>query len=181
MKNIFGLTGEIASGKGTVTRYLAEKYESNFYRFSGILRDIAKRAHLEENRETLQKISTMFREYFGSDVLSRTIYLDVKSDKHDIIAVDGVRRFEDVKFLRKLPGFKLIYIEADLKKRYARLIKRRENSDDATKTLEEFKKDLVGEAEVEIKALRDKADVVIKNNGTQKELYAQVDKLVNNN
>ena len=179
MKIILGLTGEIASGKGTVAKYLAEKYGSNFYRFSGILRDVAKRAHLEENRENLQKISTMFREYFGSDILAKTIYLDVKNDKHEIITVDGVRRFEDVEYLKKLAGFKLIYIETNLEKRYERLIKRRENSDDATKTFEGFKKDLIGEAELEIKALKDKADIIIENNGTREDLYKKIDNILN--
>lgn len=179
MRIILGLAGEIASGKGTVAKYLTEKYGSNYYRFSGILRDVAKRAHLEENRENLQKISTMFREYFGSDILIKTIYLDVENDKHKMITVDGVRRLEDVEFLKKLPGFKLIYIEADLEKRYERLTKRGENSDDAKKTFEEFKKDLELEAELEIKALKNKADAVIENNGTREELYAQVNKLIN--
>jgi dephospho-CoA kinase len=181
MKIILGLTGEIASGKETVAKYLAEKYGSSSYRFSGILRDVAKRIHLEENRENLQKISTMFREYFGSDILAKTIYLNVKNDKHEIVAINGVRRFEDVEFLKKLPEFKLIYIETDLEKRYERLVKRRENADDATKTFEDFKKDLEREAESEIKALRDKADVVVENNGTREELYAQVDKIINKN
>jgi len=179
MRIILGLAGEIASGKGTISKYLAEKYGSNFYRFSGILRDVAKRAHLEENRENLQKISTMFREYFGSDILAKTIYLDVENDEHEMITVDGVRRFEDVEFLKKLPGFKLIYIEADLERRYERLTKRGENSDDAIKTFEGFKKDLKLEAELEIKALKNKADAVVENNGTREELYAQVDKIIN--
>lgn len=179
MKIILGLAGEIASGKGAVAKYLAEKYGSNFYRFSGILRDVAKRAHLEENRGNLQKISTMFREYFGSDILAKTIYLDVENDDHEMITIDGVRRFEDVEFLKKLPGFKLVYIEAGLKKRYERLIQRRENADDATKTFPEFKRDLEREAESQIKALKEKADVVIENDGTREELYAQVDKIIN--
>ena len=181
MKIILGLAGEIASGKGAVAEYLAKRHGSNFYRFSGILRDMAKRAHLEESRENLQKISTMFREYFGSDILAKIIFLDVKSDEHEIITIDGVRRLEDVEFLKKLPGFKLVYIEADLQKRYERLIKRRENSDDATKTFEDFKKDLEREAELEIKKLKEMADVVIENNGAQEELYAQVDKIINKN
>lgn len=178
MKIILGLAGEIASGKGAVAKYLAEKHDSNFYRFSSILRDITKRVHLEENRENLQKISTMLREYWGSDILSKTIYCDVKNDKHDVITVDGVRRFEDVEFLKKIPGFKLVYIEADLEKRYERLIKRREDADDATKTLEGFKKDLEREAELEVKKLKDQADFIIENNGTREELYAQVDKII---
>lgn len=179
MKIIFGLSGEIACGKGTAAKYLAEKYGSNFYRFSSILRDIARRIHLEEKRENLQKISTMLREYWGSDILSKTICHDVKSDEHDVITVDGIRRFEDFELLKKLPGFKLVYIEADLEKRYERLIKRREDADDATKTLEDFKKDLEREAELEVKKLKNKADVIIDNNSTREELYAQVDKIIN--
>lgn len=177
-KVIVGLAGEISSGKGTTAKYIAKKYKGNIHRFSTMLRDVAKRMYLEENRENLQKISTMLREYFGADILSKAIYFDVKNDKHRIIIIDGVRRPSDLEYLKKLTGFKLVYIETDMAKRYERIVKRGENTDDAKKTFKEFQKDHKKEAETQIRKMRGQADAVINNDETFKDLYRQIDKII---
>ncbi len=177
-KIILGLVGEMAGGKGTVAKYLVKKYKGNSHRFSTMLRDLAKRMYLEESRNNLQKISEIFRHNFSEDILSKVIYQDVKNDQHKIIAVDGVRRASDIKYLQTFSNFKLIYIEACLEKRFARTKARYENSDDETKTFAEFKKDQKKEAELQIRGLKAKADFVIDNNGNFKELYAQIDRII---
>lgn len=178
-KIILGLAGEIAGGKGTAAKYICEKYSGSAHRFSTALRDVARRMHLEENRENLQKISTIFRENFFDDILSSVIAKDVEDDTHEIIAIDGVRRIADISYLQKIPGFKLVYIDADMKKRYERIILRGENSDDNQKTFEDFKKDHEREAERQIKNLKTEADFVINNNGSFEELYGQIDETIN--
>lgn len=177
-KIILGLAGEMASGKGTVAKYLVKKYKGNSHRFSTMLRDVARRMYLEESRNNLQTISEIFRQNFSQDILSKVIYQDVKNDSHRIVAVDGVRRAPDIKYLQTLPSFKLIYIETDLENRFARTRVRYENSDDETKTFEEFKKDQKKEAELQIRGLKKKADFVIDNNGDLKKLYSQIDKVI---
>lgn len=177
-KIILGLAGEIASGKGTVAKYICEKYDGSSHRFSTMLRDVAKRMYLPENRENLQKISTIFRENFFDDILSSVIAKDVKNDEHKIIAIDGVRRMADIAYLKKLPNFKLVYISTSLEKSFERITKRNENSDDEGKTFEEFKKDHEREAELQIRNLEGKADFVVDNNGTFEELYSQIDKII---
>lgn len=179
-KIILGLAGEIASGKGTTAKYIAKKYKASTHRFSTMLRDVAERMHLEESRNNLQKISTMFRDYYGEDILSRTICFDVENDKNKVVVIDGVRRPSDLRYLKKLAGFKLVYIEADMEKRYERIVKRGENTDDTKKTFKEFQKDHEKEAERQIRGMRKKADVILDNNGTFKDLYQQVDKIINN-
>jgi dephospho-CoA kinase len=177
-KIILGLAGEIAAGKGTVAKYIVEKHSGSIHRFSTMLRDVAKRMYLDESRENLQKISTIFRENFKDDLLSQVIFHDVNNDSHDIIAVDGVRRSPDIAYLRKIDGFELVYIDTDIKNSYERIIKRGENTDDINKTFEEFQKDHEREAELRIKDLKNEADFVIDNNGSFNELYAQVDEII---
>lgn len=177
-KIILGLAGEISSGKGTTAKYICEKYNGSSHRFSTMLRDVARRMYLEENRENLQKISTIFRENFFDDILSSVIAKDVENDKYEIIAIDGVRRLADIVYLQKILGFKLVYIEADMKKRYERITNRGENSDDNSKTFEEFEKDHEREAERQIKDLKNHAEYVINNNGSLEDLYKQIDEII---
>ncbi|MDD3498666.1 MAG: hypothetical protein PHH24_04180, partial [Candidatus Moranbacteria bacterium] len=112
------------------------------------------------------------------NILSMVIYKDVESDENDLIVIDGVRRVPDIEFLKTLPGFRLVYIDADIEKRYERIIKRGENSDDNSKTFEEFKKDHQREAELQIKDLKNRADVIVDNNGSFEDLYKQLDEII---
>lgn len=177
-KIILGLCGEIASGKGTVVKYLEDKYGATSRRFSTPLRDVLKRLYLEIMRENMQNVSSALRETFGQNLLAKVITEDVKNARNKIIIVDGVRRPADIEYLTKLPGFKLVYITADTKIRYERIIKRGENEDDLNKTFEQFVKDNQAEAELLIHEIGKTADIKIDNNGSFEELYAQIDKII---
>lgn len=178
-KKILGLAAELAGGKGTVAEYVTEKYDGSSYRFSTVLREILSRIYLPDSRENMQKLSTILRQNFGEDTLAKVMAEDVRKDNHEVIAVDGVRRPADIEYLKEIPGFKLIYIEASIENRFERIKKRGENPDDATKTLEQFKKDQEGEADAQIRNMKEHTDYVIDNNGTFEELYEQVDGIIN--
>lgn len=177
-KIILGLTGEIASGKGTAAKYIEIKYQGSSHRFSTPLRDVLDRLHLKQSRENLQKFSTLIRQAFGEDILAKIIFHDTKKDKKEIVVVDGVRRKKDLKYLQKLAYFKLVYIDATLENRYKRLVKRLENPDDQNKTLTEFKKEQMQESESQIRNLKLIADFVVDNNGSVEKFYAQIDKII---
>lgn len=177
-KLILGFGGEMASGKGTCAQYLVEHRGAVTYRFSTILRDVVRRLHLAEDRDTLQRISTFLRKEFGEDTLAKVMFADAKHDTNTLIIIDGVRRLEDVKYLRALPEFKLIYVTAPMKTRYTRLVLRGENADDKTKTYEAFEDDHERESEQEITKLEAFAADVIDNAGTLPELYLQLDNIV---
>ena len=177
-KIILGFVGEMASGKGTIAEYLKEKYNASSHRFSTMLRDVADRLYIEKNRENLQRLSTVLRENFSQDLMSKVLAKDVDNDKNNVIVVDGVRRFSDITYLKKINNFKLVYVTADIKKRYERLLKRTENTDDQLKSFEEFKNDHKQEAEIEIVEVGTKADFKINNDGSFKELYDQIEEIL---
>lgn len=177
-KLILGITGEMVSGKGTIAKYVVEELNGSSHRFSTVLRDILDRVYLEQTRENMQKMSSVLRKNFGEDVLAKSMAHDVEKDNHEIVIVDGVRRLPDIKYLREMPHFKLIYIETSLEKRYDRVIKRRENPDDANKTFEQFVKEQNGEAETQIKDLKNYANHIISNEGTYSDLYSQIDNII---
>ncbi len=177
-KIIIGLVGEMASGKGTVTSHLLEKYQATEYRFSDILKDILERVHLDVVRKNLASLSLGLRNHYGQDILAYALAQDIKNDDSQVIVVDGIRREADLKYLIEMEGFVLVYVEADLEKRYERLIGRNEKQDDKMKTFEEFKSDHELETETTIRELKGMADVVIDNNGSVEELQKQIDNLI---
>ena len=133
-KIILGFTGLPASGKGTVAKYFKEKYQAETFRFSTMLRDVLDRLYLEHSRENMSGISRVLREFFGQDLMAKVMAKDVENSPAGLIIVDGIRRMEDVKYLRALSGFKLVAIEADMRIRYQRLLNRDENPDDKNKS-----------------------------------------------
>lgn len=177
-KVIIGLIGEMASGKTTVTNYLKEKCCAVTFRFSDMLFDILNRLHLEPTRANLQQLSTMIRQTFGEDIMSKVIASDVSSATADFIITEGVRRPSDVTYLRELPGYRLINLAADERIRFERTVSRIEKTDDQTKTWEEFQKEGQQESELLIKTIAAESDFTMVNNGSLSELYAQVDAII---
>ncbi|HCP08714.1 MAG TPA: hypothetical protein DIT25_02880 [Candidatus Moranbacteria bacterium] len=177
-KIILGFAGEIASGKGTAAKYVKEKYGAKTYQFSGSLRDILDRLYLEQKRENFAKLSEALRKIFGEDIMSKVMKEDLGRAQEEIIALEGIRRLDDIKYIRELPEFKFVYVEASLETRYGRIVKRGENVDDAQKTFEEFKKDHELETETQIRDLKNHADFVLDNNGAPEKLYEQIDSIL---
>ncbi|EKE15816.1 MAG: hypothetical protein ACD_11C00103G0018 [uncultured bacterium] len=178
MKLILGLAGEAASGKGAVSKYLQEKYGAKCYRFSDFLRATLGVWHLETSRENLAKLSLIMRQGFGEDVFSKALSREISKSEGEIFVFDGIRRISDIEYIKTIEGFKFVYVETSLKKRYERIIERGENVDESGKTFEQFKKDHELETEVGIRDLKKHADIVIENNGTLEYLYEQIDDLV---
>lgn len=180
-KLILGIAGEMGSGKGTVAKHVVAEYGASTRRFSTILRDLLDRVYVEQTRENIANISTALRKTFGEDLLAKAMYHDTQNDASEIVVVDGVRRLADIAYLRELPQFKLIYVEADMRIRYERIIKRGENADDLTKTFEEFQKDHELETELQIRDLKNYANYVMDNDGTYIDLYKQLDEIIKEN
>lgn len=177
-KIIIGIAGEIASGKDTAAKYLAERYEALSLRFSQPLRDILGRMNLPEDREHMAKLSLHLRQAFGEDIFSKVIMAEANKGTAHLVVVDGVRRLPDILHLESEEHFYFVYVEATSETRYARLTKRRQNTDDATKTPVQFEKDAQLETERQIRDLKSRADFVVNNDGSLEELQKQLDGIV---
>ncbi len=177
-KLILGFVGEIASGKGTVAKYVVEKYNAGYHRFSTPIRKVCDVLLLEQSREIMQKLSETLRANIGEDIFAKVIVDEVKKDSQKIVVVDGIRRPDDVKYLKELPNFYILNVQVDEMVRYKRLTGRKENADDATKTLEEFRKQAEEEPERKIREIATKADFIIDNNGDFAVTQKQVDELI---
>jgi len=180
-KIIIGISGEMASGKDTVKKYLAEKYKASSYKLSSLVRDVLKVLCLPDTRGNMNGLSVLLRKNFGEDIFSRVMFEAVKNDINEYIVIDGVRRIEDLKYLNNLPGFSFIYVESDLEKRYERIVKRKENPDDINKSPEDFRREHLEDAETQITGLKEYADFVVENNGTLEELHEKIDGIISKN
>jgi len=174
---IIGITGQNASGKGEVSKYLENKgflYES----LSDRIREELERINKKETRENLIKIGNDLREKHGSGILGlRT--LD-KLEENKKYTIDSIRNPDEVNVLQSKKDFVLIAIEAPLDVRFERLKGRSRLGD--VKTLKQFK-------EIEKQENRDSnkqrvndciklAKYVINNNGTIEQLHKKIDKLL---
>ena len=177
-KLILGFVGQMASGKDTAADYIEANYTGKNYSFSDMLGDVLKRYHLDKNRDNLVKISEAMREYFGDDILAKTMANDVANDEHEIISISNVRRPADIVYLEKLPGFVLVNIFAEPKTRYERLVNRGDKADDNSKTYEQFLEDHKRSTEVTIETVAQTATERIDNNGSFEDLYTQVDDII---
>jgi dephospho-CoA kinase len=180
-KLILGVVGEMSSGKGVVAKHVTANYNAGSHKFSQILRDILDRVYVQQSRQNIAALSLALRKNFGEDVLAKSMYHDVQNDTHDIVVIDGVRRLEDISYLRELPEFKLVFINADMETCYERSVKRGENDGDTTKTFEEFRRDHEADADARIVDMKNYANHIIENDGTYQELYAQVDGIIKQN
>lgn len=176
-KIILALAGEMGCGKGTISEYLIRTHQAKQYRMSDCLRDILKRMHQENTRTHFQTLSTALRLNFWQDILSQIIAADIADAPDGLIIVDGVRREFDIKHLRELPNFFLIYVDVSFETRYQRIVKRAENPGDNEKTFEQFKHESASEVESSIIGLKYISDYVIENNGTPEELYEKVEEI----
>lgn len=177
-KIILGLVGEKGSGKGTIADYLKKNHKVVVYRFSKVLNDILDRLYLPKSRENQINLFLTLKEKFGSEVLARVLTNDIKNDKSALIVADGIRRWPELEFLSRLPNFYLIYITADMEKRFERSKLRGEKEGEANMTFQDFKKEEKKPTELEIAAIGKKASFKINNDKTFNELYLQIENII---
>lgn len=178
-KIILGLVGPIASGKGAMKKYIEEKYAGKDCRFSTILRDVLSRIDVQNSRDNLQRVSTVLRQTFGEDLLSRAIVKDAQNIEADVVVIDGVRRMADIKYLQEMDNFFLLAINADPQVRFERLRGRNENEGDDSKTYEQFLADHEAEADREVPQVMKGAKFSIDNSGGWASLFSQIDEIIN--
>lgn len=178
-KIILGFTWEMWCGKDTAAEFIFDKFWWKKFKFSSSLRDVLDRVHVDKTRDNLASLSTALRWLYWQDILAKIMYHDVLDSNEKLILIDWVRRNDDIIHLNKLPEFKLVYIDTSLENRFERISKRWENVDDIWKTIEQFKKEQLHEAEIQIRWLKDMAHFVVDNNWLMDDFYSQITDIIN--
>jgi len=175
---IIGLTGQMASGKGEVVKYLKTKGFEH-YVYSDILKEIAKQRNIETTRANLQKLGNdIKKETNNFGILSQIMLKKIKTDK---AVVDGVRNIDEIKELKKGKDTHIIGVITTPRARYKRIKKRNRPGD--PKTFKEFKKldnkENRGKTKgQEINKCLKIVDFTINNNSTLEKLKKDTDKIL---
>lgn len=177
MKKIIGIVGEMGAGKDTFCEYVKANYQDVYFlRFSDGLTAALKVFFDDIKREDQQWLSSALRERFGQNILVKALIKKVNSIDKGIIILNGVRRTDDFSGLREIGG-KLIYITADIKKRWERVVLRKEKADDDV-PFEKFVELGNAEAEQLITTIGKEAEFTINNDGSKEELFLQIKKII---
>jgi dephospho-CoA kinase len=178
-KIVIGITGNIGSGKGTITKYLTQKHKASTVAYTNILKDILERLHLVNERKNLANLAESLRNTFGADILSKVLEKDIQNQGAEIIVFDGIRKKAELDYFKnKVDNFFFVFVDVPIKITYERLIKRGEKTDDLTKTFAEFQKDQLRPADKDVPGLKKYADFVIDNSASLGSAHQQVDNIM---
>ena len=177
---IIGITGTIGAGKGTVVEYLKSKGFAH-YSSSNVLREVLKERGLPQTRTYMSPLADELLSKYEGGVLHVSSERAQRDGAKDYI-LEAIHRESEAAFVRSIGGI-IIGVDADIHKRFERSVKRGEGEKDNV-TYEEFLEHAKREDEGQggggpnIRAVMKNADAVLMNNGTQEELFAQVEEVL---
>ncbi|OGS25446.1 MAG: hypothetical protein A2297_06005 [Elusimicrobia bacterium RIFOXYB2_FULL_48_7] len=175
-KKVIGLTGTNAAGKGEAADYLKSK-GFRYFSCSDVLREGLSRQGKEPTRDNLIEYGNSLRRRYGAGVLAKR--LKRKLARKSI--VDSIRNVSEIRELRRLEDFILIGVDAPVKLRFKRALKRNRIGD--AKTLKDFiakeKRENTADPNSQqlFRCLKE-ADVLVINNGTVKQLQNKIEKIL---
>ncbi len=174
MKLVIGIVGAPLAGKETCANILErllieDGYSVSRHTFSEILRETLDLWDIPHGRDNEQRLSTIMNTDIGfkDGALARAMRRRLMEDTADVTILDGVRWTGDEKMIRSLDdeGIKniLVYISAEPKVRYARLLARNRAGESAT-TWEDFSRQEKARTETEIPDIGSRAEIALENN-----------------
>ena len=175
---IIGITGTNGAGKGTVVEYLVKNKGFVHYSVRKYIEKEIIRREMPINRNSMNIVGNDMRAKYGFDYWDNIIFEDARKNGHENIVIESLRNLASAEKLKE-QGVSIWAVDADKRTRYERVILRRSGTD--TVSFEEFSaqedKEMVqtGIHDMNVHAIMAMADVKLTNNGTQEELFAQVE------
>ncbi len=176
---IIGITGTLGAGKGTVVEYLVIKGFRHFSARSFFVEEV-KRRGMPVNRDSMTEVANDLRTTRGPGYFAEQA-VEWAHKEGGSVVIESIRSIGEADYLNT-HGALLWAVDADIKKRYERIAMRASETDSVS--FEEF----VAHEEREfantdptkgnIKGVMERADAVFLNNGTQEELFVQVENML---
>jgi len=171
LPKIIGISGTFSSGKDTLAEYLIENYNYNHVSTGDMVRKEAKKRYGNIERPTLRIVATELKKEGGASVLVKKAL-----DEPKPIIISGIRAIGEAKTIKEAGGV-LLFIDAYIKIRYERMVKRARDTE-AVSTLEEFMNSELKELAVGNKdedynqiTVQNMSDKTINNSGNLEDFY----------
>lgn len=187
MARILGISGTNGAGKDSIGEFLAVQHNWLFVSVTDILRQELIRRKLPIERENLRNLSAEWRKQFGLGVLvdkAVEIYKS-KPEEYEALAIASLRNPGEADEVHKLKG-QVIWVDADPRVRYKRIISRQRGTEDQ-KTYEEFLTEEQHEmqhkghrATLSLEGVKAKSDIFITNNSKDiNKFYIELGEVIN--
>ena len=175
---IFGITGTLGAGKGTIVEYLTSKYNFEHYSVRAFLVERIEEKGLPVNRDSMVVVANELRaSQSPSYIIDELHKKAVESGKNCII--ESIRTPGEVDSLRKKENFWLIAVDADPKVRYERITARKSETDNVSfdAFVENEKREMTSSDpnKQNLSKCIEMADFVIDNSGSLFDLQQKVE------
>lgn len=170
---LLGITGTNGAGKGAVVEFFKNKGFTHYSAREFIKNEVTRRG-LAVNRYSLTVVGNNLRINNSASYIMESLY-KISLEGNENCIFDSVRIIKEVEFLRKIPNFYLIAVDADINLRYERIIKRKSETDavsfDEFKRQEEIVESSNNPNEPNLRECIKLADKVFYNNSSIEILY----------
>lgn len=189
---IIGITGTLGSGKGTVVKYLVNKYGFQHYSASDFLKKEIARRGITENRDNMVMVGNDLRATHNPGYVIEQLYNQAVEDnkanpysptEHKAV-IESIRSIGEVQFLKSQDQhFYLVAVDANPRTRYERVLGRKSTKDDVS--FEEFLEDEQVEMNdmtpsgMNLVGCMKLADKLITNDTDLESLQNQIDQFMN--
>ncbi len=177
LPRIIGVAGTNGSGKDTLGELLSEEAGYTDVSLSDILRGILDEQGLPHTRENLSATSKAIREAEGDGAMVRRVVAEHGYDTG--LCITSIRTGGEVDELHRAGGI-LVWIDADEKVRYDRIVSAKRGRNEDTVTFEEFQRQQRAEMTPSVQggglnmgAVLEKADVLLENEFKSLDAYKQ--------
>ncbi|MEK7109404.1 MAG: AAA family ATPase [Patescibacteria group bacterium] len=174
---IIGITGTNGAGKGTVVDYLVKQKGFKHFSVREFLIEEIKRRGLPIDRDHMRLVGNDLRKTHRPGYIAEELLTRAQQGGGDAI-IESLRNVGEAQFM-KSQGMLVWGVDADRKVRYGRVVLRGSHTDKVSfeQFVEQEEREMAQTAahDMNIAGVMQMADVVLTNNGTQAELFAQVE------
>ncbi|TFF86161.1 MAG: dephospho-CoA kinase [Promethearchaeota archaeon] len=171
---VIGFCGLPGSGKSTALESVNDL--GVVVNMGDVIRNEAIKKNIEITDENLGYLAKTMRIHGGDDIIAKECVNLIEGTPSDVIFVDGIRSSDELDVFRKHWKFPLVFIKTDDKNRYQR-IKERARKDDSNSVFD-IKKREEREIGFGLLELIQRADYIVNNNSTIKDLKRRIRKLI---
>ena len=171
---VIGFCGLPGSGKSTAIESIKDL--GIVITMGDVIRNEAKNRNIEPTDQNLGEIAKKLREDEGDDIIAKKCVNLIQSKEENVIFIDGIRSWYEVKVFKSYWKFPLIAIKTKKKLRYKRISERFRPDDPKNRT--KIKGRDEREIEFGLKKVIKNADFKILNNSTKTNLRIRTRNLV---